>query len=233
MKSNLFKRAVALLLTLVCVLGVLPLSALAADGLSTAPSSITQKNCDYVKIGGQLVTYKSASSVVNSDGLPHVFDEQVEVPGYGTTRALCAYHRGRLGSGANGQKWNFKNEVDNASLKVILTFVYAYTYRDYTDAGNAAGLDNWGESWTNLWFMVAQGMSWYYEYGIIKDVTSDREGFIEQVAEEFVAALKMCHDTYHWAPGSQTGTPWAPTPSSTATTAALPAFPPTILLPPL
>ena len=117
LKNNLFKRAAALLLTLVCVLGVLPLSALAADGLSSAPGSITQKSCDYVKIGGQLVTYKSASSVVNSDGLPHVFDEQVEVPGYGVTRALCAYHKGRLGPEANGQKWNFKNEVDNALRK--------------------------------------------------------------------------------------------------------------------
>ena len=43
--------------------------------------------------------------------------------------------------------------------------------------------------------MVAQAMSWYYEYGIIKDVTSNREGFIEQAAEEFVAAMKLYHQT--------------------------------------
>ena len=44
--------------------------------------------------------------------------------------------------------------------------------------------------------MVAQAMSWYYEHSIIKDVNSDREGFIEQAAEEFVAAMKLYHETY-------------------------------------
>ena len=44
--------------------------------------------------------------------------------------------------------------------------------------------------------MVAQAMSWYYEHGIIKDVNSDREGFKEQCAEEFVAAMRLYHDTY-------------------------------------
>ena len=34
-------------------------------------------------------------------------------------------------------------------------------------------------------------MSWYYEHGIIKDVNSDREGFIEQAGEEFVAAMRL------------------------------------------
>jgi len=44
--------------------------------------------------------------------------------------------------------------------------------------------------------MVAQAMSWYYEYGIILDVNSNREGFTEQAAEEFVAAMKLYHRTY-------------------------------------
>ncbi len=39
-------------------------------------------------------------------------------------------------------------------------------------------------------------MSWYYEHGIIIDVNSNREGFIEQAAEEFVAAMKLYHETY-------------------------------------
>ena len=57
MKNKLFKRAAALLLALVCVVGALPPPASAAG----------------------------------------------EVSGYGITRALCAYHQGRLGSPANGQ----------------------------------------------------------------------------------------------------------------------------------
>ena len=44
--------------------------------------------------------------------------------------------------------------------------------------------------------MVAQAMSWYYEHGILKDVNTDREGFINQAAEEFVAAMRLYHDTY-------------------------------------
>ncbi len=52
MKSKFFTRALSLLLALVCVLGVLPLSAFAASGLSSAPGSITQRSSDYMKIGG-------------------------------------------------------------------------------------------------------------------------------------------------------------------------------------
>ena len=128
MKKNIIQRAVSLLLALVCILGVLPLSAFAAGGLSSAPSSITQRSSDYMKIGGRSVRYKAASSVINNVGLPYVFDEQVDVPGFGPTRALCAYQRGTLGPAANGQTWNFKEDVDHPSLRVLLTFIYAHTY---------------------------------------------------------------------------------------------------------
>ncbi len=186
-----------MLLALVCILGILPLSAFAATGLSSAPDSITQKSSDYMYIGGRPVRYRAASETINSKGLPYVFDEQVTVPGLDApTRALCAYHKGTLGNGANGQKWNFKTEVTDSSLKTLLTYVYAHTYGNFTDAGNARGLETWGSYWSDIWFMVAQAMSWYYEYGIIIDVTSNREGFIEQAAEEFVAAMKLYHRTY-------------------------------------
>ena len=181
MKHKFINRVISLLVALVCVMGVLPLSAFATTGLSSAPASITQKSSDYMKIGGKSVRYKAASSVINNVGLPYVFDEQVNVPGLDApVRALCAYQKGTLGPGANGQKWNFKEEVDNASLRVLLTYVYAHTYGDFTAAGNAVGLEHWNNYWSDIWFMVAQAMSWYYEHGIIKDVNSDREGFIEQ-----------------------------------------------------
>ena len=197
MKNNIITRAMALLLALVCVMGILPLSAFAATGLSSAPSSITQKSSDYMKIGGQSVRYRAASSVINNVGLPYVFDEQVNVPGLDAPiRALCAYQKGTLGPAANGQKWNFKQEVPSASLKVLLTYIYSHTYGNFTDAGNAIGLEHWDEYWSDIWFMVAQAMSWYYEHGIIKDVNSDKEGFIEQAAEEFIAAMKLYHQTY-------------------------------------
>lgn len=88
MKHNFLKRAVSLLLALVCVMGVLPLSAFAAEGLSSAPGSITQRSSDYMKIGGRSVRYKAASSVINNVGLPYVFDEQVDVPDFGPTLSL-------------------------------------------------------------------------------------------------------------------------------------------------
>ena len=197
MKNNIIKRAVSLLLALVCVMGVLPLSAFAATGLSSAPASITQKSSDYMKIGGKSVRYKAASSAINNVGLPYVFDEQVSVPGLDAPiRALCAYQKGTLGPAANGQKWNYKSEVDNASLNVLLTYIYSHTYGDFTDAGNAVGLEHWGEYWSDIWFLVAQAGSWLYEHGVILDVNSNREGFIEQMAEEFVAAMKLYHRTY-------------------------------------
>ena len=128
MKHKIINRAVTLLLALVCVMGILPLSAFAAGGLSSTPASITQKSCDYMYSGGHPVRYEAANNTLNAVGRPYVFDEQVEVPGFGPTRALCAYQMGTLGPGANGQKWNFKNEVGNASLQVLLTYVSAFTY---------------------------------------------------------------------------------------------------------
>ena len=101
LKHNIFKRVTALFLVLVCVMGVLPLSAFAA-GLSTAPSTITQKDCDYMYSGGKPVRYYSANATINSHGQPYVFDEQVNVPGYGTTRAFCSHQVGTLGREANG-----------------------------------------------------------------------------------------------------------------------------------
>ena len=190
MKQKTINRILSLLLALVCVVGVLPLSAFAA-GLSEAPASITQKSSDYMKIGGKSVRYKAASNTINSVGLPYVFDEQVTVPGYGDVRALCAYQKGTLGPAANGQKWNYKEEVNNASLRVLLTYIYSHTYGDFTDAGNAVALEHWGQYWSDIWFLVAQAGSWLYEHGAILDVNSNREGFIEQMAEEFVAAMYL------------------------------------------
>ena len=74
MKHNLFKRAATLLLALICVVGILPLSALAA-GLSSAPGAITQKSCDYMYFGGSIVRYKAADPTVNSHGVTCVFNE--------------------------------------------------------------------------------------------------------------------------------------------------------------
>ena len=195
MKNKFVQRALSLLLALVCVLGILPLSAFAA-GLSSAPSSITQRSSDYMKIGGKSVRYKAASSTINNVGLPYVFNEQVDVPGYGSTRALCAYQKGTLGPAANGQRWNFKEEVSSASLNVLLTYIYSHTYGDFTDAGSAIGLEHWNSYWSAIWFMVGQAMSWYYEHGILIDINSNKEGFIEQASEEFVAAMRLYHDTY-------------------------------------
>ena len=47
MKHKFIQRALALLLALVCVMGILPLSAFADSGRSSAPSSITQRSSDY------------------------------------------------------------------------------------------------------------------------------------------------------------------------------------------
>ena len=148
MKQKTINRIVSLLLALVCAVGLLPLSAFAA-GLSSAPGSITQRSSDYMKIGGKSVRYRAASSTINNIGLPYVFDEQVTVPGLDApVRALCAYQRGTLGPGANGQKWNYKEEVSSASLKVLLTYVYAHTYGNFTEAGNAIGLEHWNNYWS-------------------------------------------------------------------------------------
>ena len=201
MKNKIVNRTLALLLALVCMLGVLPLSAFAAEGPSDAPAYVTQQAADYWRTKGRLVRYQSASPTINAAGRAHVFDAQVSVPGLsGTTRALCSHHIGTLGSQANGQKWTYKQTVDNASLKVLLTYVYSHTNGSFTDAGRARGLETWGEFWSDLWYITAQTMTWYWEYGLIKDVTTDREGFIEQASEEMITSFKVIHDVWNFSP---------------------------------
>ena len=110
------------------MVGVLPISSFAATGLTTAPASITQTSCDYVTYMGSYLRYQTANSTVNSHGTSYVFDEKVSVPGLDyPVKALCAYHIGTLGSGANGQRWNFMEEVTDPSLKAVLTYVNSFT----------------------------------------------------------------------------------------------------------
>ncbi len=199
MRNNLFKRAIALLLALVCVVGLLPLSAFAA-GLSTAPKSITQKSCNYMFNGGSPVRYKAANSTVNSYGIPYVFDVQMNVPGYGTARALCAYQVGTLGGRANGQRWNFQKEITHPSLKMILTYIYGYTYGEFTEAGKAAAMETWGPMWSDVWFVVAQALTWCNEHGVLIDYSADKEGFIQQAAKEMLAAFKMFDAVWNSSP---------------------------------
>ncbi len=192
------KRAISLLLALICVMGVLPLSAFADSGRASAPSYITQKSAVGLRTNGHAVRYPTANATVNHSGLAYVFDAQVEVEGMSAPiRALCSYHDGFLNSAFNGQKWNYSKELTNPSLKALLTWVYSSTYGNFTDAGNARGLETWPEMWSYLWFVVAQGITWYDEYGVLIDCTTDREGFIRQVAEEMVATFKMFHDTWN------------------------------------
>ena len=83
-----------------------------------------------------------------------------------------------------------------AAIKALRnTYPPNTVYGDFEDAGNAIGLEHWNQYWSNIWFMVAQAMSWYYEHGIILDLNSNKEGAIEQIAEEFVAAMKLYHKT--------------------------------------
>ena len=35
---------------------------------------------------------------------------------------------------ANGQKWNYKEEVTHPSLKVLLTYIYSHTYGSFAGA---------------------------------------------------------------------------------------------------
>ena len=189
----------SLLLALVCAVGVLPLSAF-ADGLSTAPSTITQKSCDYMYSGGSPVRYQPANSTVSSHGAAYVFDEQVNVPGYGTVRAMCAYQAGTLGGRANGQRWNFQREITHPSLKLILTFIYSHTYGDFTDAGKAAAMETWGPMWSDVWFVVAQSLTWCNQYGVLIDYSTDKEGFIKQASEEMLAAFKMFDSVWNSCP---------------------------------
>ena len=116
----------ALLLVLVCMLGLLPTAALAAD----APSSIKLEDCTH-----NGVHYESPS--LGTCWLHQMtFDYNQK-----STIGFCAEHGKRHGLVPGGPDLGQPQAITNPTVQTMMAYYYAHTTGVFTDQAHALGVD--------------------------------------------------------------------------------------------
>lgn len=132
-KTNLSpgKRAAALLLALICILGLFPVSARAAD-----PDVIKLED-----FGMSDVSYES-------DALGHMTMHQMYYDYNGTTViGFCGTKDGSMGHSLKGQTWGNRTIIEDPTVKAMLAYYYAHSTGTFTDAAIAMGENGVWDSW--------------------------------------------------------------------------------------
>ena len=173
-RHHLRTRLTALLLALVCVLGLFPTTALAA--------------ADTIKLkefGMSGVAYQSAA--LGRCTLHQMYYEN----GSATTVGFCGTKGGGMGSSLKGQTWGNKTEITDTTVKIMMAYYYAHSTGVFTDEAHAIGADDiWGPEYT--WYMNAwvQACIWRYQQGSISDP-------VTACAEEFMAVYNSLEGTHY------------------------------------
>ena len=151
---SLKNRVTAMLLALICVLGLLPTTALAAGA-------------DTIKLerfGMSGVSYQSASL-----GRCTMHQMYYGVAGK-TSVGFCGTKGGGMGTSLIGQTWGDPKPVTDPTVKMMMAYYYAHSLGIFTDKAHALGVDDiWDAGYT--WYMNAwvQAIVWRYKDGSLGD----------------------------------------------------------------
>ena len=151
---SLKNRVTAMLLALICVLGLLPTAALAAGA-------------DTIKLerfGMSGVSYQSASL-----GRCTMHQMYYGVAGK-TSVGFCGTKGGGMGTSLIGQTWGDPTPVTDPTVKMMMAYYYAHSLGIFTDKAHALGVDDiWDAGYT--WYMNAwvQAIVWRYKDGSLGD----------------------------------------------------------------
>lgn len=149
---SLKNRVTAMLLALICVLGLLPTAALAVGA-------------DTIKLerfGMSGVSYQSAS-------LGRCTMHQMGVAGK-TSVGFCGTKGGGMGTSLIGQTWGDPKPVTDPTVKMMMAYYYAHSLGNFTDKAHALGVDDiWDSGYS--WYMNAwvQAIVWRYKDGSLGD----------------------------------------------------------------
>jgi hypothetical protein len=172
-QHSLRTRLSALLLTLVCLLGLLPTSAFAASG-------------DTIKL--EKFGLSGVSYVSQSLGKATLHQMYYDYNGTSTI-GFCATKGGGMGSSLIGQTWGNPSEVSNSTVKTMMAYYYAHSTGVFTDAATALGVDTvWDSTYT--WYMNAwvQAVVWRYKAGTLSNP-------VEACAEELMYVYNSLEGT--------------------------------------
>ena len=151
---SLKNRVTAMLLALICVLGLLPTAALAAGA-------------DSIKLerfGMSGVSYQSASL-----GRCTMHQMYYGVAGK-TSVGFCGTKGGGMGTSLIGQTWGDPKPVTDPTVKMMMAYYYAHSLGIFTDKAHALGVDDiWDSGYS--WYMNAwvQAIVWRYKDGSLGD----------------------------------------------------------------
>lgn len=138
MNHSLRTRLTALLLSLVCVLGLLPSSALAAG-----PSTIKLERFGYYG-----VSYESAKlgrCLIHQ--MYYDFDNQTAI-------GFCGTKGAAMNNNLRGHTWNNPHDITDPTVKMMMGYYYSHSLGQFTDVAIAAGVnDVWDAGYT--WYMNA------------------------------------------------------------------------------
>ena len=151
---SLKNRVTAMLLALICVLGLLPTTALAAGA-------------DTIKLerfGMSGVSYQSASL-----GRCTMHQMYYGVAGKSSV-GFCGTKGGGMGTSLIGQTWGDPTPVTDPTVKMMMAYYYAHSLGIFTDKAHALGVDDiWDSGYS--WYMNAwvQAIVWRYKDGSLGD----------------------------------------------------------------
>lgn len=171
---SLRTRAISLLLSLVCIIGVFPTTAFAAG------SEITLKDVDFDCGTGQIGLSNFKSPGLDDPVLLHLFTFDVDGA---ETYAFCTDHSAHLGEKNKGHKWNNPHEISVPRATPVLAYYYWSI-----EQGKFSALDNQstnGYVQTAIWMELA---------GKLPDWQTNEEAWITALAKERDAVRKA----YGW-----------------------------------
>ena len=171
---SLRTRLTALLLALICVLGLFPTTAFAAG------DTITLK-----EFGHSGVAYESAALGRCT------LHEMTFANGNQITTGFCGTKGGDMGTSLQGQTWGNKRSISDPTVETMMAYYYAHSTGVFTDEAEALGVaDVWGPGYR--WYMNAwvQACIWRYQQGSMSDP-------VVACAEELMAVYNTLEGTHY------------------------------------
>ncbi len=174
-KQNFFLRTrlMALLLAVVCVLGLFPTTAFAAS------DTITLKD-----FGHSGVAYQSAALGRCT------LHEMTFKNGSQDTVGFCGTKGGGMGDSLRGQTWGNKTTISDSTVETMMAYYYSHSTGVFTEEAKGLGVnDVWDAGYR--WYMNAwvQACIWRYKQGMGDPVTA--------CAEELMAVYNTLEGTHY------------------------------------
>ena len=154
--TKLGSRLLSMLLALLCVLGLFPTAAFAAE---TTPSTIKLTNC----------TYNGTHYESPALGVCYMHQMRYDYDG-DSVMGFCSEKGKGMGWSLEGHKWDKPEPISDPTVKNMMAYFYCHTSGVFTDQAISLGVaETWGPDY--VWVMNAwvQAIVWRYKEGLFSD----------------------------------------------------------------